>query len=74
MRTLPRGVMLFIAFLYVTASSPAFGQLCVGDCDDDGQVSISELVRGVRIALGLAPVRTVPHSTPTPTAGWKSVS
>jgi hypothetical protein len=25
---------------------------CVGDCDDDGQVAIGEIVRGVRIALG----------------------
>jgi hypothetical protein len=27
---------------------------CSGDCDSDGQVSISELIRGVRLALGEA--------------------
>jgi hypothetical protein len=27
--------------------------LCVGDCDDDGSVTVAELIRGVRIALGL---------------------
>jgi hypothetical protein len=32
------------------------GPVLVGDCDRDGQVVISELVRGVNIALGTAPV------------------
>lgn len=29
---------------------------CAGDCDDDGTVSVNELVRGVGIALGAQPV------------------
>jgi 6-phosphogluconolactonase (cycloisomerase 2 family) len=28
---------------------------CTGDCDSDGRVSIGDLVRGVTVALGLAP-------------------
>lgn len=33
---------------------------CPGDCDNDGTVSISELIRAVNIALGLANVATCP--------------
>ncbi len=33
---------------------------CVGDCDDDGRVSINELIQGVNIALGRAPVDQCP--------------
>ena len=29
---------------------------CVGDCDDSGIVGVNELVRGVAIALGNAPI------------------
>ncbi len=29
---------------------------CVGDCDGDGDVSVTELIRGVNIALGLQPL------------------
>jgi hypothetical protein len=31
---------------------------CQGDCDGDGRVTVDELVRGVNVALGLAPVET----------------
>ncbi len=43
-------VALVGLFLVVPVSGSA--QTCVGDCDGDAQVSIAELVRGVRIALG----------------------
>jgi hypothetical protein len=33
---------------------------CVGDCNGDGQLSISELVKGVNIALGALPVSSCP--------------
>ncbi len=33
---------------------------CEGDCDADGQVAVAELVRIVRIGLGLAPVTDCP--------------
>lgn len=32
--------------------------VCVGDCDDDGLVTVSELVRRVNVALGLADAST----------------
>lgn len=42
-------------FLTFSVSSVA-AQECVGDCDDSGSVGVSELIRCVRIALGLADV------------------
>ena len=36
------------------------GPACVGDCDDDGMVRINELITGVNIALGVAPVSACP--------------
>ncbi len=33
---------------------------CVGDCDGDGKVVISELIRGVNIALGIVPLEQCP--------------
>ena len=55
-RTIRHGAMLFGAFLYVTSSSPAPGQSCIGDCNGDGAVSINELILGVNDALNLRPV------------------
>ncbi|MGH7787367.1 MAG: hypothetical protein ACRERC_10905 [Candidatus Binatia bacterium] len=40
------------------ASAGAARAACVGDCGDDGVVSIADLVRGVSVALGEAPVAT----------------
>lgn len=53
-----RGAILALggtALFLVAASTPAKAQ-CVGDCNGDGMVVINELVLGVNIALGLAPV------------------
>ncbi len=36
----------------VVVGHPAGAQFCPGDCDGDGTVTVSELVRGVRINLG----------------------
>jgi hypothetical protein len=33
---------------------------CIGDCDGDGRVAVHELIRGVRISLGLAAAHTCP--------------
>src|SRR4029453_16887268 len=33
---------------------------CVGDCDNDGAIAITDLMAGVRIDLGLDPVTTCP--------------
>ncbi len=38
--------------------TPTRGTLCPGDCNGDGDVSISELVRAVNIALGAAAAET----------------
>ncbi len=40
------------ALFLMTGSQRAKAQSCVGDCNDNGQVTISELIRGVGIALG----------------------
>lgn len=37
---------------------PVTGQTCVGDCDGDAMVEITDLIRGVNIALGVADVST----------------
>ncbi len=45
----------------IVSLAPAAAQLpCVGDCDGDGMVSISELIRGVNISLGSAELSTCP--------------
>jgi len=36
--------------LFQATSAP--GQVCLGDCDEDGFVTVDELIRGVNIALG----------------------
>jgi hypothetical protein len=38
--------------------------VCVGDCENDGQVTIDDLVRGVNIALGVLPVTNCPAFDP----------
>jgi hypothetical protein len=42
------------------AARPGAGQACVGDCDGDGAVSVAELIIGVNMALGNAPVDDCP--------------
>jgi len=49
--------VLLTAWLTVGASAAA---ACPGDCDADGRVTIAELIRGVNIALGNAPVSNCP--------------
>jgi hypothetical protein len=39
-------------FAAMASVLPATAQLCPGDCDGDGQVTVAELIRGVRISLG----------------------
>jgi len=47
-----------VAFLLVFALATAAAGLCTGDCNTDGAVAIDELLLGVNIALGNAPVLT----------------
>lgn len=44
-------VPLLVAIALSLAIPPGAPALCTGDCDGDGRVTVSELVRGVRIAL-----------------------
>ena len=44
----------------LVAARPCAAQTCVGDCDGDGTVSIAELITGVNMALGNAPVDDCP--------------
>ncbi len=53
-------VVVGCAFGAVLASPPAQAQTCVGDCNGDGMVAINELIIGVNIALGSAPVTACP--------------
>ena len=45
------------------ASPSAQAQTCVGDCNEDGQVLINELIIGVNIALDSQPVSACPSSS-----------
>ncbi len=49
--------LCFAAWLAVGASA---AMACPGDCDGDGRVTIAELIRGVNIALGNAPISNCP--------------
>ncbi len=51
-------VGLLAAILLLLCGAPA--QACVGDCDGDGQVTVSELVSGVDIALGYLDLSACP--------------
>lgn len=48
----------FVVSAVLLNAAPAAA--CPGDCDGDGRVSIAELIRGVNIALGLAPLSNCP--------------
>src|SRR6476660_9197957 len=50
------GCGLAIACAIVVAAQRGGGQSCAGDCGGDGQVTISDLITGVGIALGSEPV------------------
>jgi hypothetical protein len=41
------------AVLFAVAALPARAQVCTGDCNDNGQVAVNELVIGINIGLGL---------------------
>jgi hypothetical protein len=53
------GLLVLAGALALCLTAPANGQ-CVGDCDDSGQVDITDLIRGVNIALGNAPLSQCP--------------
>jgi glucose/arabinose dehydrogenase len=41
-----------VAGLYVALAAPMAGASCMGDCDENGEVTVDELILGVNIALG----------------------
>ncbi len=47
---------VLIAGLLVGSATAALAADCTGDCDGNGVVQVDEIVRGVRIAIGDAPV------------------
>lgn len=57
------GALLAIGALCLRADAAL---ACVGDCDDNGAVSVSELITGVRISLGGAPLSQCPAFDATP--------
>src|SRR5262245_53519556 len=49
--------MILAAWVILASTNPMLGQTgCVGDCDEDGEVMVNELVIGVNIALEVATV------------------
>lgn len=52
-----RRLLISILGAWIAVASPATA-ICPGDCDENGSVSIAELIRGVNIALGNASVDT----------------
>lgn len=45
--------VIFLAVALVLVAVPGVQAACTGDCDGDGRVTVSELIRGVNIALGI---------------------
>lgn len=52
-------VALMMSLLAALAATPAPG-VCVGDCADDGRVTIDELILSVRVELGDVSVSDCP--------------
>lgn len=44
-----------VVWLLAVPGSPTAAQLCIGDCDGDGEVTVDEILRGVNMALGVVP-------------------
>lgn len=53
-------LVAFIVLLCVAETAPISAQACVGDCNSDGTVAINELIAGVNLALGTAPLSQCP--------------
>ncbi len=62
--SLRRSAALVAVLVSPLLVSPAPAQQCVGDCNQDGSVSVSELIRCVRVALGDAPLDSCPQCDP----------
>ena len=60
MKTLRRFCFVLLLLAPHLPTSVVGQEVCPGDCNDDGVVSVAELIRGVNIALGLTPVSNCP--------------
>lgn len=54
----PLSVVLLLA---AVAAGRALAVPCVGDCSDDGTITVDEILIGVNVALGLAPMASCPQ-------------
>ncbi len=52
----------FALALLALTQTPTLAQPCSGDCNNDGSVTINELVRATRIALGVEPSSACPNA------------
>jgi hypothetical protein len=59
-RAFKTGMRLLVLAIALSAHGSAAQSQCVGDCAADGAVTISDLILGVNIALGLQPVTACP--------------
>ena len=59
MTTSPIRLAIAAVFVALVAAAPCrlLAELCVGDCNEDGQVTVDELVTGVNLALSGGSVR-----------------
>lgn len=56
-----RWAALVLALIVCLVTAPSRAQdPCPGDCNGDGMVGVAELIRGVNISLGIAPVSNCP--------------
>ena len=59
--TIPKALLGFaVAVALAAGVATSAGAQCAGDCNSDGTVAINELISGVNIALGSAPVASCP--------------
>jgi hypothetical protein len=59
-RVLPPSIAIVLAAIAIAAAGPDTAGACIGDCSDDGSVSISDLITGVSIGLGDLPASVCP--------------
>lgn len=55
--------IIMIAVGFMLLAQPTLAQQCIGDCNDDGRVTIDELILGVNLALNGDPDDTCPSIT-----------
>ena len=51
---------IVLGVIFALAARPAHAQVCIGDCDSDGVVTLGEVQRAFRVFLGTAPLESCP--------------